>query len=172
MLAGAGRWSLYGALMVTDAVIRVALAVAAFLLGWGLTGFLWATVGVILRDLFRRSVPGVQPVLGAICAYLIAADAWSGINLLAYQLVPASYSINPEIDLLLGHWHSRLSVFSYYSFSQMLGHHASARAGNDLEPAQRHVRHVLHRHRRIAFRRHGAKPKGQCANALSAGAAR
>ena len=82
--------------------------------------FLWATVGVILRDLFRRSVPGVQPVLGAICAYLIAADAWSGINLLAYQLVPASYSINPELDLLLGHWHSRLAVFSYYSFSQML----------------------------------------------------
>ena len=82
--------------------------------------FLWAAVGVILRDLFRRSVPGAQPVLGAICAYLIAADAWSGINLLAYQLVPASYSIAPELDPLLGHWHSRLALFSYYSFSQML----------------------------------------------------
>lgn len=43
-----------------------------------------------------------------------------GHQLVAYQLVPASYSINPELDLLLGHWHSRLSVFSYYSFSQML----------------------------------------------------
>ena len=45
MLAGANHWSQYGALMVTDAVIRVAIAVATVLLGWGLVGFLWATVG-------------------------------------------------------------------------------------------------------------------------------
>jgi O-antigen/teichoic acid export membrane protein len=44
MLAGADRWTQYGALMVTDAVIRVAVAVAAFVIGWGLFGFLWATV--------------------------------------------------------------------------------------------------------------------------------
>ncbi|MCB0924321.1 MAG: hypothetical protein KDB50_07230 [Mycobacterium sp.] len=44
MLAGVGRWTAYGALMVTDAVIRVLIAVASFLLGWGLVGFLWATV--------------------------------------------------------------------------------------------------------------------------------
>jgi O-antigen/teichoic acid export membrane protein len=44
MLAGTDRWSQYGALMVTDAVIRVIVAVTAFALGWGLAGFLWATV--------------------------------------------------------------------------------------------------------------------------------
>ncbi|MBV8863178.1 MAG: hypothetical protein JO082_05190 [Mycobacterium sp.] len=44
MLAGVNRWTQYGALMVTDAVIRVAVAVATFVLGWGLVGFLWATV--------------------------------------------------------------------------------------------------------------------------------
>lgn len=44
MLAGVDRWSQYGALMVTDAAIRVAVAAAAFVLGWGLAGFLWATV--------------------------------------------------------------------------------------------------------------------------------
>ncbi len=44
MLAGTGRWSHYGALMVTDAAIRVLVAAAAFLAGWGLGGFLWATV--------------------------------------------------------------------------------------------------------------------------------
>jgi O-antigen/teichoic acid export membrane protein len=44
MLAGGNRWTQYGALMVTDAVIRVAVAVAAFVIGWGLAGFLWATV--------------------------------------------------------------------------------------------------------------------------------
>ena len=31
-------------LMVTDAVIRVTLAAATFVVGWGLVGFLWATV--------------------------------------------------------------------------------------------------------------------------------
>jgi O-antigen/teichoic acid export membrane protein len=44
MLAGDNRWTQYGALMVTDAVIRVAVAGAAFVIGWGLVGFLWATV--------------------------------------------------------------------------------------------------------------------------------
>lgn len=44
MLAGTNRWTQYGALMVTDAVIRVAVATGAFILGWGLIGFLWATV--------------------------------------------------------------------------------------------------------------------------------
>jgi O-antigen/teichoic acid export membrane protein len=44
MLAGANHWTQYGALMVTDAVIRVAVAVATFVIGWGLIGLLWATV--------------------------------------------------------------------------------------------------------------------------------
>ncbi|HME79970.1 MAG TPA: hypothetical protein VKI00_31195 [Mycobacterium sp.] len=44
MLAGTNRWTQYGALMVTDAVIRVAVAVATFVIGWGLVGFLWASV--------------------------------------------------------------------------------------------------------------------------------
>ena len=44
MLAGTDQWTRYGTLMVTDAVIRVAVATATFAIGWGLTGFLWATV--------------------------------------------------------------------------------------------------------------------------------
>lgn len=43
-LAGAGRWTQYGTLMVTDAGLRLMLAAATFVLGWGLVGFLWATV--------------------------------------------------------------------------------------------------------------------------------
>ena len=35
MLAGVNRWTQYGSLMVTDAGIRVAVAAAAFVLGWG-----------------------------------------------------------------------------------------------------------------------------------------
>jgi O-antigen/teichoic acid export membrane protein len=44
MLAGVNGWTQYGALMVTDAVIRVTIAAATFAVGWGLVGFLWATV--------------------------------------------------------------------------------------------------------------------------------
>ena len=44
VLAGTNRWTQYGALMVTDAVIRVAVAAATFVIGWALTGYLWATV--------------------------------------------------------------------------------------------------------------------------------
>lgn len=43
-LAGTNRWTQYGALMVTDAATRVAVAATAFTLGWGLAGYLWATV--------------------------------------------------------------------------------------------------------------------------------
>ena len=44
MLAGTNQWTHYGALMVTDAVMRVTVAAATVVLGWRLTGFLWATV--------------------------------------------------------------------------------------------------------------------------------
>lgn len=44
MLAGIDRWTEYGALMVTDAGIRVVVAAASFVLGWGLGGYLWASV--------------------------------------------------------------------------------------------------------------------------------
>ncbi len=43
-LAGINRWTQYGALMVTDAMIRVAVAGATFVIGGGLVGYLWATV--------------------------------------------------------------------------------------------------------------------------------
>ncbi|OBH58766.1 hypothetical protein A5685_05135 [Mycobacterium colombiense] len=44
MLAGTNQWTRYGALMVTDAVIRVLVAAVTVALGWRLVGFLWATV--------------------------------------------------------------------------------------------------------------------------------
>ena len=56
LLAGVGQWSRYGLLMVTDAVIRVAVAATAFLLGWGLVGFLWATVGGAVAWLLMLTV--------------------------------------------------------------------------------------------------------------------
>ena len=58
MLAGTGRWGQYGALMVTDAIMRVIVAVTAFAIGLGLNGFLWATVAGAVGFLL---VLGVSP---------------------------------------------------------------------------------------------------------------
>lgn len=56
MLAGVNRWTQYGSLMVTDAAIRVVVAAATFALGWGLVGFLWATVAGALAWLIMLLV--------------------------------------------------------------------------------------------------------------------
>jgi O-antigen/teichoic acid export membrane protein len=44
VLAGVNRWSQYGTLIVGDAIGRVAVAIATFLIGWQLVGYLWATI--------------------------------------------------------------------------------------------------------------------------------
>ena len=82
--------------------------------------FLWVAVGVILRGLFRSPAFGAEHVLGAICGYLLAGDAWAAVNVFTYLLVPTAYNINPDLNLLLADWHGRLALFSYYSLTQML----------------------------------------------------
>ena len=113
--------------------------VAALALGWGrylvaetldhalslaeqtvLALLLWSAVYAILRDLFRIGAAGVENVLGAICGYLIAGDAWARMNAITYLLVPSAYSINPEIAALLPDWHGRVALFTYYAFAQVL----------------------------------------------------
>ena len=59
-------------------------------------------------------------MFGAICGYIIAGDAWANTNGIAYLLVPAAYSINPEVDALLADGEGRLALFLYYAFAQML----------------------------------------------------
>lgn len=61
VLAGTDRWTQYGALMVTDAGIRVVVAVASFVSGWQLAGFLWATVAGAVAWLIMLVVsPGTR----------------------------------------------------------------------------------------------------------------
>lgn len=82
--------------------------------------FLWSAVYVILRDLFRAPTTSTENVLGAICGYLIAGDAWARLNAIAYLLVPSSYSIDPDVTALLPDWHGRVALFTYYAFAQVL----------------------------------------------------
>jgi len=85
-----------------------------------MTLFLWAAVVAILRDLFRRPASGAERVLGAICGYIIAGDAWGGVNAIAYLLQPAAYSVSPDVTALLADWPGRTALFAYYGFAQML----------------------------------------------------
>jgi hypothetical protein len=82
--------------------------------------FLWSAVYVILRDLFRTPTTSAENVLGAICGYLIAGDAWARLNAIAYLLVPSAYSIDPGVAALLPDWHGRVALFTYYAFAQVL----------------------------------------------------
>ena len=82
--------------------------------------FLCGAVVVILRDLFEKPLPGPANVLGAICGYLIACDAWGRLNAIAYLLAPSSFSIDPAVAALLPEWHGRVALFTYFAFSQVL----------------------------------------------------
>ncbi len=99
MLAGTGHWSLYGGLMVTDALTRLILAIAAFALGWGLSGFLWATVGgslawllLLLTSSTARSAAQLRTA-GSVSAFLrgsahsIAAAGASAILVMGFPVL-------------------------------------------------------------------------------------
>ncbi|MDX1871254.1 hypothetical protein SBI67_03895 [Mycolicibacterium sp. 120266] len=99
MLAGVDRWSQYGALMVTDAGIRVLVAAASFLAGWGLTGYLWATVAgsvawlILLsaspasRAAARLATPGGVRTFLAGATHSIAAAGASAILIMGFPVL-------------------------------------------------------------------------------------
>ena len=99
MLAGTNRWTQYGALMVTDAVIRVAVAAATVLIGWGLVGFLWATVGGALawlimigaspptRAAARLLTPGGMATFLRGAAHSITAAGASAILVMGFPVL-------------------------------------------------------------------------------------
>jgi O-antigen/teichoic acid export membrane protein len=89
MLAGTNRWTQYGALMVTDAVIRVAVAAATVLIGWGLVGFLWATVGGALAWLIMI---GVSPSTRAAARLLTPGGMATFLRGAAHSITAAGAS--------------------------------------------------------------------------------
>ena len=82
--------------------------------------FMAYAVTVILRTLLRAPAVGAENVTGAICGYLIAGNAWTNVNVLAYLTVPAAYHVDPGVASLLAEWHGRTALFSYYSFAQLM----------------------------------------------------
>ena len=99
MLAGLNRWTAYGSLMVTDAGLRVIVAVAAFLVGWGLVGYLWATVaGAIAwlimlivspatRDAAKLLTPGGTATFLRGASHSIAAAGASAVLVMGFPVL-------------------------------------------------------------------------------------
>ncbi len=83
MLAGTNEWTRYGALMVTDAVIRVMVAAATVVLGWRLVGFLWATVAGAVAWL----IPGGTATFLRGAAHSITAAGASAILVMGFPVL-------------------------------------------------------------------------------------
>jgi O-antigen/teichoic acid export membrane protein len=89
MLAGGDHWAQYGALMVTDAIIRVAVAAATVVIGWGLVGFLWATVGGALSWLLLLIASPTTRLAARLVAY---EDTWSFLRGAGHAVAAAGAS--------------------------------------------------------------------------------
>lgn len=99
VLAGVDRWSQYGTLIVGDAAGRVMVATATFLVGWGLVGYLWATVAgsiawlVLLlaspatRTAARLVTPGTVGTFLRGASHSIAAAGASAILVMGFPVL-------------------------------------------------------------------------------------
>jgi O-antigen/teichoic acid export membrane protein len=99
VLAGLNRWTQYGSLMVIDAALRVVVAAAAFVVGWGLVGYLWATVAgavawsVMLvaspatRNAARLLTPGGTATFLRGASHSIAAAGASAVLVMGFPVL-------------------------------------------------------------------------------------
>ncbi|MET0452998.1 MAG: hypothetical protein ABW137_14310 [Mycobacterium sp.] len=99
VLAGVNGWSQYGALIMGDAIGRVSVATVTFLVGWGLGGYLWATVAgscawlVLLlasptsRAAVRLPTPGTVLTFLRGASHSIAAAGASAILVMGFPVL-------------------------------------------------------------------------------------
>jgi len=89
VLAGVDRWGEYGALIVGDATMRVAVATATFLIGWGLVGYLWATVAGSLAWL---ALLLASPATRAAARLLTPGTTWTFLRGASHSIAAAGAS--------------------------------------------------------------------------------
>jgi O-antigen/teichoic acid export membrane protein len=89
VLAGVNRWSQYGSLIVGDATGRVVVATATFLVGWGLVGYLWATVAGSIAWL---ALLLVSPATRAAARLLTPGTTWTFLRGASHSIAAAGAS--------------------------------------------------------------------------------
>jgi hypothetical protein len=81
-----------------------------------LAGF--ATI-VILRNIFEQHFVRYDDVLGAVCGYLLAAEAWANLFMLIEIISPGSFSVGPGFAAALDTWYGRIAVLTYVSLGSL-----------------------------------------------------
>lgn len=76
--------------------------------------FLGFAVIVILTNIFSSRAVTADDILGTICGYLLAGACFANAYALADILVPGSFSVAQESQVLT-EWHSRTALFNYFS---------------------------------------------------------
>jgi O-antigen/teichoic acid export membrane protein len=89
VLAGVNRWSQYGTLIVGDAIGRVAVAIATFLIGWQLVGYLWATVAGSMAWLLLLLA---SPAARAAARILTPGTVWTFLRGATHSIAAAGAS--------------------------------------------------------------------------------
>jgi voltage-gated potassium channel len=74
---------------------------------------------VILRNIFKQRVVGVDDVLGAICGYMLAAGAWANIFLLLEIFIPGSFTVGSGFGVRLDSWEGRVAALTYVSLASL-----------------------------------------------------
>ena len=74
---------------------------------------------VILRNIFEQHVVRADDVLGSVCGYLLASEAWSHLFMLIEIFLPESFSVSPGFSADLDSWHGRIAVLSYVSLGSL-----------------------------------------------------
>ena len=83
--------------------------------------FFGFAVAVILRGVFKREAIRADDIIGAACGYLLAAVAWANLYCLVYAFAPASFHVPDGIAWQLSDWHTRRTLFDYFSIVSLTG---------------------------------------------------
>ena len=112
---------------------------------------------MILRNIFVQHVVRADDVLGAVCGYLLASEAWAHLFMLIEIFLPESFSVSPGFSADLDSWHG-LSRCAELCQSQLADKHrfgygsAGPSTRHHIDHAQSGVRAVLHCSRSRAAR--------------------
>ena len=122
------RWERWSALFLVTPILASNIAHQA-LSGWAQVAaivyhgfgvmFFGFAVAVILKRIFQGAAAGGDPVIGALCGYLLAAAAWANAYGLVYLLWPGSFRVADAIAWKLGDWNLQRFLFNYFSITTL-----------------------------------------------------
>ncbi|HSF58798.1 MAG TPA: ion channel [Candidatus Binatia bacterium] len=81
--------------------------------------FFGFAVAMILKRIFQGEATRADPVIGALCGYLLAVVAWANAYALVYLLQPGSFHVADALAWRLGDWNLQRFFFRYFSVTTL-----------------------------------------------------